>query len=222
MFKGILEACKGFLVTNGPHFNGGPTSPVGQGLPVNTVYVQNTASGIFIWQKFGAGDTITDWRYYPATGVSFDPTTSDLTQADVQLALVELANRHFGKDAKSQIKFASETTTGNAFDEYDSMTFAVTNSAVNKFRCNIDFYWGHDATSNDIRVRLMVDGAQQGEEMRIEPKDAGTDQRIQNNLLRYVENLSIGNHTLSLEYRPANASRTSRMYYSTIEVWRTE
>ena len=126
----------------------------------------------------------------------------------------------FGKDFARQTKDADETATGTTFDEYDSLTFAVTETATNTYRCNIDFYWGHNSGSNDIRVRLMVDGVQQGEELRIEPKDAGADQRIQNNLLRYVNNLSVGNHTLSIEYRPSVGSRISRMFYSTIEVWR--
>ena len=144
-------------------------------------------------------------------------TLNDGTDEDLQISYTAPP---FGKDFSRQIKDADETVTGTTFTEYDSLTFAVTESATNTFRCNIDFYWGHNSGSNDIRARLMVDGAQQGEELRIEPKDAGVDQRIQNNLLRYVDNLSIGNHTLSIEYRPSVGSRISRMYYSTIEVWR--
>lgn len=157
----------------------------------------------------------------------FATSTGLVTAADSVLSAFgklqgQLNGMVFGRDAKSQIKDADETTTGSSFDEYDSMSFAVTDSATNKFRCNVNFVWGHNSAANDIRVRLMVDGTQQGEEFFMEPADAGTNQRLHGNILRYISNLSIGNHTLSLEYRPATSSRVSRMYQSTLEVWRVE
>ncbi len=160
------------------------------------------------------------------TGLSI--VNSVVTAADSILTAIgklqgQLNASVFGRDAASKTKIASETTTGTTFDEYDSLTFNVSESTgTNTYRCNIQFVWGHDSASNDIRVRLMVDGSQQGEEMLVEPKDAGTDQRIHDNILRYIEDLSVGSHTLSIEYRPSTPSRDPRMYQSVIEVWRTE
>jgi len=92
-------------------------------------------------------------------------------------------------------------------------------TATNKFRLSCAFLWGHDSAANDIRARISIDGSP-FEEMRVEPKDQGGDQRIPSTLTSYTSNLSIGSHTLELEYRPGTSSRTSSMYQSTLEVWR--
>lgn len=128
----------------------------------------------------------------------------------------------FGRDSISKTKVASETTTGGSFVTYDTLTFNVSDTGgVNKYRLNADFLWGHNAGGNDIRVQIVLDGSAV-KELRIEPKDPGTDQRIQNNLLYYAENLSQGNHTLELQYRPSVGNRISRMYESVIECWRQQ
>jgi len=204
----------------GPFITGGPSSPIGNDLPVSTFYIQNSAQGTLIWKKFGTG--VSDWRQLSAQDLLFDDSNSNqLTASNIQTALQSLANRHYGKDFARSLKEANETTTGNSFDIYSSLTFDVgSDAAVNEYRINADFYWGHNSASNDIRVIIELDGVQLGEQIRIEPKDQGTDQRIQNNLLRYAQNLSVGSHTIDLSYRPASSSRQSRMYASTIEVWR--
>lgn len=45
--------------TSGPIFTGGPASPVGLDFPVGTYYVQNVASGPFVWKKWNVG--VNDW-----------------------------------------------------------------------------------------------------------------------------------------------------------------
>lgn len=128
----------------------------------------------------------------------------------------------FGKDFNSKIKEADETTTGATFAIYDTLNFNVTSQeSANRYRFNADFLYGHNSASNDIRVRIRVDGVTV-KEMRTEVKDPGTDQRIPGSLLYYLDDLAVGAHTLTLEYRPATASRQSRMYQSTLEVWRTQ
>lgn len=80
-----FSADNGFIVdeeNGGPFYTGGTASPVGQGLPSNTVYSQATASGIIVWQKNGAGDTSTDWRLYPAESISFDNTGPIFTESN--------------------------------------------------------------------------------------------------------------------------------------------
>lgn len=59
-------------LNGGPFYTGGTASPIGQGLPSNTVYTQTVAGGILLWQKYGAGDTASDWRNYPAAGLSYE------------------------------------------------------------------------------------------------------------------------------------------------------
>lgn len=90
-----FSAENGFIVdedNGGPFYTGGTTSPVGQGLPANTIYTQTVGSGILIWQKYGAGDTSADWRNYPAVGISYTPSASAYrsTTDNVRIALDEL------------------------------------------------------------------------------------------------------------------------------------
>lgn len=157
-----------------------------------------------------------------ARSVPFDPSTTDLTSKKVQGAVEELANRHYGKDADNSVTQVNDTTTGNAWKLYADLEFTVSDtSGTNTYRLNSDFLWGHNSAANDIRVRVQLDGVTQ-KEIQIEPKDQGTDQRIQNNILIYTSNLSQGTHTLELEYRPASSNRVSRMYRAELEVWRTK
>ena len=181
--------------------------------PANSMYLDQSTQILYFNSASG-----NNWRQLRAQDVAFDNTGTELGASDVAAALGEL-DRPFGKDFASQIKEINETTTGGAFSVYDSLIFNVTAPATNRYRLNCDFYWGHDSASNDIRVQALIDGSLI-KEVRIEPKDPGIDQRIQNNILTYVDDLSAGNHTLTLQYRPATASRDSSMYKSTLEVWR--
>lgn len=126
----------------------------------------------------------------------------------------------YGEDFNSIIKDSTETTSGNQFSNYSTLNFNVSRNEANRYRLNAEFFWSHNSASNDIRIRVLLDGNQVAQELRIEPKDSGSDQRIQNNILFYAQNLSIGNHTFQLQYRPASSSRVSRMHYSTLECWR--
>jgi len=122
------EADNGFLVTDGPFYTGGALSPVGLGLPSNTIYVQTLASGILVWQKFGAGDTASDWRIYPASGVSFDVSSLTGNSLDlvglsqVQQVVSALANRHFGKQFQPAFTAADLTTTSTTFIDIQTLT----------------------------------------------------------------------------------------------------
>jgi hypothetical protein len=220
-----FEISEGLILndTNGNELafiTSGLTPPVGLNLPQDTLYFQTSANGLLYWIKFGTG--VNDWRLLSAQDIPFDPSLVDLTSTETQSAIEELANRHYGKDFAEQIKEASETVSGGAFVTYDTLTFNVSDtSGVNKYRLAFNYLWGHNSASNDIRVEHRLDGVNIFE-MRKEPKDPGTDQRIDGSFVSYVENLSQGTHSISLAYRPATANRTSRMYRSNLEVWRVE
>lgn len=157
-------------------------------------------------------------KVVPGVGIDFNSTGTDEGTGDVT---INNKSGTFGIDSAHQVKRtpAGQEFTGNQFQQYDIMTFAVS-EATNTFRLNIDFIWRHNAASNDIRAQLWLDGSQYGEELRIEPKDAGGDQRNQNAILDYVDNLSVGNHTLELRIRPASGNRVSELFKSVIETWR--
>ena len=146
-----------------------------------------------------------------ATGIVNNPTAIQTIDG----ALV------FGNDRAEITRQESVTVTGSAFVSYETLDFNVSDtSGTNKYRLNLSFKWSHDSASNDGRFRMYLDGAFVGEEIRIEPKDQGSDQRIQNNILHYAENLSQGSHTLELRFRPSTASRDTTVHKAVIEAWR--
>ena len=181
--------------------------------PANSMYLDQATQILYFNPTAG-----NNWRQMRAQDVFFDNTGTDIGATDVQNALANL-DRPFGKDFAFQIKETDETTSGGSFTVYDSLTFNVSAPATNRYRLNCDFVWGHNSASNNIRFRTTIDGSTI-KELRIEPKYAGTDQRFQNNILTYIDDLSPGNHTFEIEYRPATASRVSRAYRSVLEVWR--
>lgn len=116
---------------------------------------------------------------------------------------------------------AGQQFTGTTFNPYDNDTFAVSGpDTTNKYRISCQFICNHNSASNDFRARLLVDGQQVGEERRVEPKDAGADQRPDYEFKWYLNDLSIGNHTYAVEFRPATGSRITRVYQSITEIWR--
>jgi hypothetical protein len=166
-----------------------------------------TTSGQAVIKKHLVGDGLLQ----SSTGV--DDGTGDVTTS--------MQAGFYGCDFNNDITQGLVTITGSSFQTYSTLNFNVSDAlGVNKYRLNIDFLWGHNSASNDVIFRLYLDGVYTGEELRIEPKDAGTDQRYQNNILWYVENLSQGSHVLELRARPASASRQTRIYQSITEVIR--
>tara|TARA_R110001632_G_scaffold52197_4_gene129722 strand:+ start:6723 stop:7259 length:537 start_codon:yes stop_codon:yes gene_type:complete len=129
----------------------------------------------------------------------------------------------FGNDFKEQLKStpSGEIMTGNVFQPYDTILFDVTGpDTINKYRVSCDFVLNHNSAANDFRAQLVIDGVAVGEEMRLEVKDAGSDQRGHYNLKWYASNLSIAQHTVSLVIRPASKNRLTRVYQSITEIWR--
>lgn len=202
----------------------GTGDPVGTPAPVNTWYFRIDTQ--ILYYKFGVSDT--NWRQARAADFTYDPSTANgIVDVSIQNAITSLANRHYGKDAVDNSTEFNDSTTGSAFKIYDQINFNVTDlDEVNKYRMNTSFSYGHNSASNDIRVQLVLDLGTPNEfifpEIREEAKDAGADQRYGRSILGYSQNLTEGSHTLTLQYRPATASRVSRMYNSVLEVWRVK
>ena len=224
-----FEAENGFIVNtgdgNGPFITGGIASPVGLDLDTRTIYIQtNASSKILIWQKFGAG--VNDWRQLSAEDILFDVSSltsdsPDLTGlTETQETVEALANRHFGKDFAQETRTDSQAVTGSTFTVRDTVNFTATGGGTNTYRVHAYWTYAHNSASNDARFQIFVDGGQVGQEVREEPKDAGSDQRFGRTAVFYVSNLSDGAHTFDLRFRPSTASRVTTVQYSVLEVWR--
>ena len=150
---------------------------------------------------------------------------SSSTGADSGTGDVTIVNKsgNYGQDYARKTKETSggQNISGGSFQEYDLLTFNVTDDEPNEFYLRCNFVWSHNSASNDIRARLVLDGSPVSEEFRLEPKDAGTGQRNRTLIEFDAVNLLQGSHTLSIEIRPATASRVSTIYRSRLQAMRT-
>lgn len=152
-----------------------------------------------------------------------DTSLIDLTANTIRGGIEQLANRHFGKDAFVFTKEQNETNTGTIFDTYHDVTFTVNEqTGKNKYIVIFNYFWSHSRVQDDIIVQHSLDNSINLWEMRKEPKDANQNQRIDGTFISQITNLTAGNHTLQLNYRPSDNGRVSRMYRSIIFGWRVE
>lgn len=118
-------------------------------------------------------------------------------------------------------KTTQQNSTSTGFTQYDSMTVNnnLATSVKHEFIC--DFKWGYASGSQDIRVRIMLNGVQQGDEIRLEPKDAGTDQRISGSFFDEFD-MPPGNNIVSIEFASSQGGTQARMYESKMRSMRVE
>lgn len=118
-------------------------------------------------------------------------------------------------------KITQQNSTATTFTEYDSMTVPnnLGSNVKHEFIC--EFKWGYASASQDIRVRIMLNGVQQGDELRIEPKDPGTDQRLPGSFFDELD-LPPGNNTIAIEFASSQGGTQARMYSSKMRSMRVE
>lgn len=118
-------------------------------------------------------------------------------------------------------KTTQQNSTSTAFAEYDSMIVNNNLASTIKHEFICDFKWGYASGSQDIRVRIMLNGVQQGDEIRMEPKDPGTDQR---RVGHFFDELDIppGNSTIAIEFASSQNGTQARMYSSKMRSMRVE
>ena len=147
-------------ITEGPFYTGGPNSPVGLDLPTDTIYVQNTASGTLIWQKFGASTA--NWRLYPAIGSFFNNSTNAFTAVQVQAAIEEARATALTGEVSASSASANASTGADAL--MTSMTTG--NLAAGKYLVWFSTDITLNAGSNVISVSLYVGGTQKADSIR--------------------------------------------------------
>jgi len=155
-----FEVRDGFLVEDGPFYTGGTSSPVGLGLPFNTVYCQTLAAGHLIWKKVGAGDLAADWRQYSAQDVPMDISTLDGSSPDltgnttVFDSLSTLSNRLFGSFFGAGRSNPNFQTTSATF--VDALVLNIPNARAGKYILSWSYrtYNTKNNTDNQTEVRF--------------------------------------------------------------------
>lgn len=128
----------------------------------------------------------------------------------------------FGLDHFEDQKNVTETTTSTIFQTYLSVNYNGLTSGA-KYRVAVRWVWGYGSGSNDYRGRLLINSSQVGEELRMEPKDAGNDQRIHSNMWFYLEvpsDLNTSANTIEYQYASSSNGNQARTYACYFEFWR--
>lgn len=219
-----FEVPEGLLLTDengneGPFITGGASSPVGLALSTNTIYVQNTTTGITFWQKFGVGNN--DWRKYPASEAFFNTTgltteSPDLINKDnVQNAIAAIANRAFGKSFNESFTtgtFSTSSTTFQTMQTIPSYTVVPGNYiAISHGR------YLKTLLNAQVGVRMQINGTTIIDEEEIAMDD--DDFYFGHTMFTYVPNLS-GNVTLTSQIRKIGGGGTVRAESRTLMMWR--
>lgn len=129
----------------------------------------------------------------------------------------------FGTDFNEITRDTVQSFTGVNWQTYSTLNFSVSGpDLLNKFRFGLNFLWRHSSIANAAQFRLLLDGVQLGDILQIEPKDSGTNQRIDGTLIRYSSNLATGNHSVIFQVKPLTSSQTTTIHQSTLEIWRVQ
>ena len=84
------------------------------------------------------------------------------------------------------------------------------------YRIGYQFEWRRNATGNDFKARLVLDGSTVLMELNEEPKDPNSWYlRSGHDIIQ----LTAGSHTFSLQYCGENTSATSRIRRARLEFW---
>ena len=124
----------------------------------------------------------------------------------------------FGQGFSSKKKTLDQTTTQTAFQTYDNLTVPA---AGNNYFVMIRYVWGYSDEATDFRSRFLINGVQNNEEHRQEPKDKGADQRLHFSTFT-VAQPSLGQIVIDLEFASGDGGKQARMYESEIFIWRID
>lgn len=85
----------------------------------------------------------------------------------------------------------------------------------------LSFFYGYSVDTRDFESRILIDGAQVGEILKLEGKDSGTDQRVPATIMAITtNNLTNSNFQVQHQFKAQQNGDEARMYSSTIGIWR--
>lgn len=130
-------------------------------------------------------------------------------------------NSVIGSQRVFKRKTTQQDSTSTSFIQYDSMVVTNNSQSVVKHEFICDLKCGYASTSQDIRIRITVGGVQLGDEIRFEPKDIGTDQRLPAFFFDEID-LPVGNTTIAIEMASSQNGKQARIFSSKMRSMRVE
>lgn len=114
-------------------------------------------------------------------------------------------------------------SNGSSSYENHSTLVASQCEAGKKYRIGVFAIWNSSTTSNDVEIQITVDegsGEVQLGRLKVEAKEAGTDNEVPDAGFFYYTPSTSGDVTLRINYRMQDGTGTAYMFYSAIEWWR--
>lgn len=102
-----------------------------------------------------------------------------------------------------------------------TLTLTTPSVEAGDYLIEFSFTWRADSTSYDIDAQILQDSTDTLWQMREEPEDLSSDQRIPAGGFAQVT-LTAGVHTFELQFAPTNASITAYVYNRRAVMWRTD
>jgi len=138
-------------------------------------------------------------------------------QGRVTTVTTQTVSAVFGSSFQTYSDTVIATSSSNTFSA--AAEFTTTSVPAGTYRVAVNFSFYHTDANNDARFRLMVDGAQVGDEVREEVQDTGTDQRYIRYIIGYVS-LSAATHLIELEFARSGGGGTVGCPQTHFEFWR--
>lgn len=128
-----------------------------------------------------------------------------------------------GNVTNAQRFFDSNTSTQTEGNENWIDIAEILNETLvgGDYKIDVSLVWRYTSTSSNINFRILVDGVQLGQIISKEPKDSNSDVREHSSLFK-MENLTAGQHTVTLQMKSGNDDHTAYAYetFLTLEEWK--
>jgi len=160
-------------------------------------------------------DGVSAWKIVDTKMVFWDVAWTAVEGDDSRLI--------FGNEYQYVADASISTTTSTTFQ--NKLTLVTSNLPLANYRIAVNYWWNHDATTNDFEARVQLNAVNLGQIHKQEPKDSawgdptGTTQRYLATRIYEPQNLS-GVQTITLDYRTDNAGVESSIWDSHLEIFR--
>lgn len=153
--------------------------------------------------------------------------TSGIADLLSTVAAIEstVGNKKFGEGFAYDTNTSPVNVSGTSWVTVGSLT--LTPSEPCTYLGLLNLIWSFDSTSRDFQARILLDGVQVGEPLRIEPQDAGgydttygTNQRLSSTVVSLLPSLMGETHTVEWQARGASNRIEAYVHHSAIIAFR--
>ncbi len=129
----------------------------------------------------------------------------------------------YGSSFNSNLQEGLQSNNTTTFQTYSTLNYTVEDiGGAANYEIEASIFWNYSSAANDYRGKIQVNGADFKEEMRVEPKDGGTDQRNWAKLTYPITGAQLASLSGDITWQFASSSggNTARTYYAYLTIKR--